>query len=159
MSKHRTNQDRYLTRRILFDGKHDGSDSLYDPDFHPADIVRYFRERFELITDPERFQTEHRLQHVMTPVRPPSLAGYAAELGVRRETLWGWGKRHEEFDEAVGVCKAMQEAAIIELTALGAYNPSFAALMMKNLHDWQDKVEAVHKGGVTLNFDRQDEDA
>lgn len=153
-------KDRYLTRRILYDDDPKVAGKLrYDPDFHPEDIKLYFKERYDALTDPERFETEHRLDYVMAKVRPPSLAGYAAQVGVTRECLWSWTKKYEAFEEAVGVCKAMQEAAIIELTACGAYNPSFAALMMKNLHEWQDKVENTHRGGVTLNFDEQDEDA
>ena len=159
MARHKTCQDRYITRRILYDGKHDGSECLYDENFHPEDIVRYFTEAYSKIEEPERFETEHRLQHVITPVRPPSLSGYAARIEVRRETLWAWCKKYEAFNVAVDRCKAIQEAAIIEITALGGYNANFAALIMKNLHDWQDKVEANHKGGVTLNFDKQDEGA
>lgn len=154
-----TAHERYETRRILFDGKHDGSARIYDRDFHPEDIVRYFTERYEQLEDPERYATEHRLTYVEKPVRPPSLAGYAATIGVGRETLWSWRKKYDAFAEAVDACKAMQEAMIVELTATGAYNAGFAALMMKNFHDWQDKVEQTHKGGVTLNFDAQDEEA
>lgn len=151
--------DRYTTRRILYDGAHDGSVKIYDPDFHPEDVQTYFRERFDDIVDPERFVSKNRLEYVQKPVRPPSMAGYAALIGVSVCTVHEWEKNYPEFRSAVGVCKAMQEALIVELSACNGLNPGFAALMMKNFHGWQDKVEQTHKGGVTLNFDAQDEEA
>lgn len=145
--------------RMLHDEKHDGSVCLYNPDFHPEDIVQYFRERFDALDDAERYESKHHLTYVSNPVRPPSLAGYCARVGISTSTLWSWAQKYTVFDDAVGQCKAMQEAMIIELTSVGAYNPAFAALMMKNLHEWQDKLEQTHKGGVTLVFDEQDESA
>ena len=87
------------------------------------------------------------------------MASYAAEIGVGRATIWTWGERYEEFGDALEHCKAMQEAILLELGATGSLNNGFVALMMKNLHGWQDKVEATHRGGVTLVFDKQDEEA
>ncbi len=150
---------RYITRRILYDGAHDGSAKIYDPDFHPDDIVVYFTERYEKMQDPERFKSRHALTYVQEPVRPPTFSGYAAEVGVSTKTLWQWKVEYEAFEDSMGICKAMQEAMIIEMSACKAYDPRFAALMMKNMHDWQDKVEQTHKGGVTLNFDAQDKEA
>lgn len=155
----RPQTERYRTDRILEGRKRTGRRPKYDPTVHPAGIVDYFRQRYDAIIDPERFESEHRLEYVQAKVRPPSLAGYAASIGVSRECVWSWRKKHPEFDEAVGQCLAMQESVIIELAATGAYNPSFAALMMKNLHAWHDKIENTHRGEVTLNFDDQDAEA
>ncbi len=96
------------------------------------------------------------MKWVQAPVPPPTLAGYAAKVGVRRETLWAWGRRHPEFGEAVGLCKAMQEHLVIQMGLLGAYPPGFAMFMLRNLLGWKDKVERVHRGVVVLRFDSQD---
>lgn len=157
--KNNATRARYERRRILYDVPHDGSVKIYDPDFHPEDIQTYFRERFERLRDPQRYATEHRLTYVQEPIRPPTLAGYAAECGISKKTVWAWAAQYEAFEEAVEICKAMQEAMVVELTATNGYNPGFAALMMKNLHGWQDKIEQTHRGGVTLKFDAQDEEA
>ena len=157
--KRQTVKERYEIRRILYDEKHEGSGLRYDPDFHPKDFVRYFRARYDDLKDAERYATEHRLTYVAKPTRPPTLAGYAAEIHVGRGCMWDWAKKYEAFDLAVEECKAIQEAMVVELTAIGAYNPTFAAFMMKNLHNWQDKIEQTHRGAVTLNFDDEDEKA
>ena len=96
------------------------------------------------------------MKHVQAPVSPPTLAGYAARVGVRRETLWAWTRQHEEFGEAVGICKAIQEQVLVTMGLLGAYAPGLTIFMLKNLLGWQDKVEQVQKGAVVLRFDAQD---
>ena len=96
------------------------------------------------------------MKYVQAPVTPPTLSGYAAKIGVRRETLWAWTRQHEEFDEAVGICKAIQEHVLVTMGLLGAYRPSMTIFMLKNLLGWKDKVEQVHKGAVVLRFDAQD---
>jgi len=63
---------------------------------------------------------------------------------------------HEEFDEAVGICKAIQEQVLVTMGLLGAYRPGFTVFMLKNLLGWQDKFEHVQKGTVVLRFDAQD---
>lgn len=154
--------DRYKTEDMLFgEDDHKLGRKIYRPDFHPGDIVEYFSERYDQLRDPERFETPQRLEHVTSPIRPPTLAGYSARLYIGRSTLWKWRKKYPEFEEAVGVCKEMQEDMIIFLSSCGAYNAGFAALMAKNMFDdpWKDKVEADMKGTVELKFDQQDEDA
>ena len=63
---------------------------------------------------------------------------------MRRETLWAWARRHEEFDEAVGVCKAIQEDVLVTMGLLSAYAPGLTIFTLKNLLGWEDKME----GGV-----------
>jgi hypothetical protein len=92
-------------------------------------------------------------------VRPPTFSGFAAKIGVRPETLWIWAKEHTEFGEAAARAKAMQEDALIALGAAGAFDSRFVALIMKNLHGWQDRVEQTNRGAVTLVFDAQDKEA
>ena len=43
--------------------------------------------------------------------------------------------------------------------ALGAYVPSVAIFMLKNLSGWADKVEQRNTTAVVLKFDAQDADA
>ncbi len=134
-----------------------GRPSKYRPDRHPKDIVAYFRASFDALEAPERVESRHGgVKYVQAPVRPPTLAGYAAKVGVRRETLWAWTRQHEEFDEAVGICKAIQEHLLINMGLLGAYAPGLTIFMLKNLLDWQDKVEQVNRGTVVVRVDEQD---
>lgn len=156
--KDRTLREQYEARNIL-EGAPDSPIQVYDPEVHPKGLVDYFSNRLKQIEDPEKYATEHRLVYVTKPVRPPTLAGYAVSIGVRRETLWAWGKQHTEFDEAVGIAKSIEQQILIEQGLLGAYNPGVVALCLKNLQGWTDRVEETHKGSVTLHFDKQDEEA
>ena len=87
--------------------------------------------------------------------RPPLFTGYAVRIGVRRQTLWNWARQHEEFGQAVGVCKAMQEHVFITMGLLGAYRPGMAKFVLKNLFRWHDKVEQANHG-VVLRVVEQD---
>ena len=157
--KRRTVAERRETRRIHFSGKV-GRPSKYRPDHHPEDVVAYFRVSLDAMKAPERVvSAQGGVKYVQAPVPPPTLAGYAAKIGVRRETLWAWTQQHEEFDEAVGICKGIQEQVLVTMGLLGAYRPGITVFMLKNLLGWQDKVEHVQKGAVVLRFDAQDASA
>ncbi len=154
-----TAAERIEARRIPFAGKV-GRPSKYRPDHHPEDIVAYFRASLDALEAPERVESRHGgVKYVQAPVRPPTLAGYAAKVGVRRETLWAWARQHEEFDEAVGICKAIQEHVFINMGLLGAWRPGMTIFVLKNLLRWQDKIERAHRGHVTLLLDAQDANA
>ena len=77
------------------------------------------------------------------------------KIGVRRQTLWNWARRHEEFDEAVGISKAMQEHIFITMGLLGAYRPGMTIFVLKNLLRWQDKIEKANRGRVILRVVEQ----
>lgn len=152
-------QEQYRIRRLLFDDP-GPPNRIYDGEVHPAEIVAFFKERYDQIEDASKFVTEKgQVGYTAKPVRPPTMAGYAASIMVRRETLWGWAKQHADFDEALGVCKAMQEALLVELGTIGALNASVTNFTLKNLQEWTDRVEETHKGNVALQFDAQDSEA
>lgn len=156
--KSQTQEEAHEARRILYDGLPTGQ-LRYDSDFHPADIQQYFRERYAEIDDPERFESENKLDFVMKKIRLPTFSGYCASLGISRSTARKWGEKYPEYELALDICKGLQHDMIVSLAACGAYNPNFAALMMKNQHEWQDKIETTSRGTINLHFDAQDEDA
>lgn len=156
-----THKQRELLKRIFLDKpRRTCPTKIYDENVHPEGIIEFFKNRFDQIRDAEKYVTEKgQVGYVMKPIRPPTLAGYAAHIGVSRITLWDWRQRYEEFDEAVDLCKAMQEALLVELGTTGALNPAVTNFTLKNLQDWMDKVEETHKGTVALQFDGQDAEA
>lgn len=155
----RTIQEQLKTRRLLHDDP-GPPNKVYNPDVHPAEIVAFFKERFDQVQDAVKVTTDKgAVSWVAKPVRPPTMAAYAATISVRRETLWAWSKQYEAFGEALGICKAMQEAILVELGTIGALNPAVTNFVLKNLQEWTDRVEETHKGTVALQFDAQDSDA
>ncbi len=158
--KRRSAAERRETMRILFAGKV-GRPPKYRPDFHPDDIVAYFQASLDAIEEPERVESpQGGVKHVQAPVPPPTLAGYAAKIGVARETLWDWGHKHDEFSNAINGYKAIQEQVFLHMGATGAYVPSVTIFMLKILQGWTDRLEQKHTGGaVVLQFYAQDANA
>ncbi len=154
--KTRTAAERREAQRILF-ARRVGRPSKYRPDFHPDHIVAYFRPAFDAVEEPERVESRRGgVRYVQRPVTFPTLGAYAAKVGVRRETLWAWARRHEAFAEAVGICKAIQEHVLINMSLLGTYVPSFALFLLRNLRRWKDQGKQGPEGGVVLIFDTED---
>jgi len=147
---------------LLF-GEREAPNRVYDPGAHPAQLLAYFRAAFEALegeSRPRQVVDDHgRVTNTRALVDPPTLVGFAARLGVRRETLWRWAEQHTEFGEAMDVARAMQQHVFIALASTGAYDSRFASFCLKNLHEWTDRVEQTSKGAVTLVFDAQDAEA
>lgn len=157
-----TKKQRLIAEQMLFDppSRTHKFGKVYNPYFHPQDILQYFKERLESLPEIERIKTERGdVKYIQKPVRLPTLSGYAVQLGVTRETLWSWSQEHTDFGEAYGQAKACQEELLIQAGAVGGYDKSLAIFILKNLQGWQDRVEQTHRGGVTLQFDAEDENA
>ncbi len=134
-----------------------GRPSDYRPDFHCAHIAAYFRPAFDALEEPERVESRRGgVRYVQRPVTFPTLAGYAAKIGVSQEALWEWTRQHEEFDEAVGVGQAIQEHVLVNMALLRGYVPSVAIFLLKSLLGWKDEGEQVPERAVVLRFDAQD---
>lgn len=156
----RSPKERHRAQNIL-DGSPSAGDAVeYDPEYHPADLVEFFRSRFEDVVDAiENVNDKGDLKFVPKPARPPTFAGYAAKIGAARETLWRWSKRHTEFAEAVDQAKAIQEAFLVELGAIGGLNAQMTMFALKNLQGWSEKADLDVHGHVELSFDSQDAEA
>ncbi len=154
--KDRTLREQRNALKILR-GTGGGAVPFYDPAVHPAGLVAFFQKRLDELGDAVHVITEKGQQsYLKKPVRPPTLAAYAASIGVSRFTLRNWSQRHDEFSDAYEIAKTIQEAIVVELALQGAYNSNFAAFVLKNLQGWTDRVEATHVGGIVLKLDEQD---
>jgi hypothetical protein len=79
----------------------------------------------------------------------PTLARFATNIGVTRETLHDWATaknadgspRNPGFSYAYKKAKDLQEANLVEGTIAGAYNSTFAIFTAKNVLGWRDKIE------------------
>lgn len=151
-------RERAEIRNLLYGAP--SNEPVYDPGYHPRSIREYFQKALDEVEEIERNVDVHgRLTYHLRPVKPPTIAAWALSVGVTRETVWYWGKRHTEFKEALGIAKAAQEQVFVTMGALGSYHTGFATMMMKNLQEWKDKFEAETTSAVTITFDSQDEEA
>lgn len=83
------------------------------------------------------------------PALFPTLARFAANIGVTTETLHDWATaknadgslKNEPFSYAYKKAKDLQQANLVEGTLAGAYNSTFAIFTAKNVLGWRDKIE------------------
>jgi len=91
--------------------------------------------------------------------RLPTLVRFAMKIGVHRDTLHKWSKKHPEFFDAMSEAKKIQEEHLMNASLLGLYNSSFAIFTAKNVCGWTDKVETEHRGeGIKINFSKAEKD-
>lgn len=110
------------------------------------EIVKYFKEKCEPIKSKDKDGKE-----VLKPAsRPPTLYGFAANIGVCIDTIHEWGQKHDAFSDAVKRCKAIQAQFVIEGGMSGDTNTAFSIFMMKNNFNWSDKVQQEVNTRVTL---------
>ncbi|HUR42195.1 MAG TPA: hypothetical protein VM240_13605 [Verrucomicrobiae bacterium] len=107
-------------------------------------------ESFEI----EEILKNGRIVKARVPKAPPTLARFAQQIGVCRDTIHKWSTEVQptghpqagqlarpEFSEAVAYAKAAQEAILLEGAVLGLYNAPAAQFALKNYSGLQDKVE------------------
>lgn len=92
------------------------------------------------------------------PNQLPTLAGFARSIGVNRDTIQEWTKKHKEFSVALKFAKDCQEDILIQNGLIGLYQGSFAIMATKNLIAWRDKQEVEHSGNVTIAATKLDEE-
>jgi hypothetical protein len=123
-----------------------GRPPKYTDDFADQ-LIEYFNTpptREVIVKDKQGNETTQVLPGVF-----PTLARFAANIGVCRDTLHDWSTaknpdgtyRHPAFSDAYKRAKALQEANLVEGTMAGAYNSTFAIFTAKNVLGWRDKIE------------------
>jgi hypothetical protein len=88
----------------------------------------------------------------------PSFAGFAAKIGVHRDTLHEWCKNHDEFSDAYKKAKEMQENWTLVNGHKGTCNTAFAIFAAKNIHGYRDKQPGEDDKTITLNDLRNKKD-
>ena len=99
------------------------------------------------------------------PNKFPTLARFAADIGVGQKTLSNWYRAvhpethpnagelaYPEWRTAYEACKSKQESLLIEGTMCGAYNAAFASKVAVNLMQWKDKVDIELKAEIKADI-------
>ena len=85
-----------------------------------------------------------------------SVASFAAEIGVARDTISEWANRHPEFSAAVKIakakCGAWWETQGRNLAVNGGGSATLVIFGLKNMSpdDWREKQEIQHGGKVDV---------
>ncbi len=136
-----------------------GRPTKYNKDF-PQAIVDYFTSCWEEIADVERnVAVTGHLQFVQKPTEVPTFEGFAMVSGVCTETLYEWAGVHDDFSNAMKVCRNISVRCTHRLSGAGGMPPALGIFTLKNTGKWTDRHEVELGGPVTLLFDSQDEEA
>lgn len=118
--------------------------SKYEHDFCRL-VVKYFQTAHTRMVNREVATPKGAIQVEVEEANPlPTLAGFAASIGVSTSTLAKWRKKYPEFDNAVQVAQAYQEDMLTNNALRGKFAAAPSIFAMKNLMGWRDKIE--HSG-------------
>jgi hypothetical protein len=124
-----------------------GRPTLYRPEYCEQLLDYFSIKPYEVleITDNQGQVKERK----PVPNLFPTLARFAVNIGVTRDTLYEWSTaenedgsiKYPEFSYAYKKAKEYQEANLVEGTLSGAYQQTFAIFAAKNILGWRDKTE------------------
>lgn len=88
----------------------------------------------------------------------PTIEGFCVEIGITKETLHRWVKKHEEFSDAYKIAKQKQKQILVQGGLTSEFNSSFAKFVAVNCTDLVDKSEVKTENehnvkGYGLAFD------
>lgn len=75
-------------------------------------------------------------------VRFPNKGGLAVHLGVRRETLYDWAKKYEEFSNIMEEIGAIQESRLLENGLAGIYNSTITKVILTK-HGYREGIDTT----------------
>ena len=116
---------------IMADAK-TGRPSKYEERFCD-EVVQFFSgEVYTQSVDPNG-------RPIFTPNKFPTMARFAASIGVHRATLLEWCDSQPAFFDAYKEAQSLQEAWLVEGAMVGAYVSNFSIFTAKNVLGWRDK--------------------
>jgi transcriptional regulator with XRE-family HTH domain len=115
-----------------------GRPTKYDAKYC-QEMVKFFDvDATRIVEDMRRdgSTTERRVANAM-----PTFAKFARKIGVSRDTLNEWTRKHAEFSDSYKRCKELQEEFLINVGLAGVTSASFVIFTMKNVCGWRDEKD------------------
>jgi len=78
----------------------------------------------------------------------PFISAFARKIGVCRDTINEWTKKHKEFSDSLKKAKELQKEFLITNGLLGLYQPTFAIFTAKNITDMRDQKQVAIEGEI-----------
>ena len=128
-----------------------GRPTLYRPEYCERLIAMFNVEAF---TNESYTNGNGEEKTRVVPCKFPTLARFAANIDVDRDTLKEWANKtdesgalvHPEFSAAYKKAKDLQEAILVEGGLAGAYETPFAIFTAKNVIGWRENSKMEHVG-------------
>ena len=119
---------------------------MYDPRFVDEIVAFFDVEPYDRVSIYDKNGNE---SFQLVPNKFPTLARFAANIGVTRETLHDWSTKRNDNDEliypefsyAYKKAKEFQEACLVEGTMAGAFHATFSIFAAKNILGWRDSKD------------------
>jgi len=118
------------------------------------------------ITEEGEVYQDAKGKPVMIPCEFPTLASFACQINVCRDTLYEWSTarypegheqenklKYPEFSYSYKVTKEHQERILTQGGLTGAFQGNFAIFTAKNVIGWRDKHDIALEGEVGITFD------
>ncbi len=132
-----------------------GRPTKYDPKYC-EEIIKFFDQEphFEtpVVTTYKDGTTKEEVKFI--PCDLPTLAGFAREIRVNRDTINQWAKDYKEFSVAIKYAKDLQEHILVTNGLKGLYAQPFAIMATKNIMQWRDKQELGVDGTLEVIIKR-----
>jgi len=106
----------------------------------------------KIITEINKYLTEAIPQNM----KIPTVEGIALKLGISKNTLYEWAKKHPEFQDALDELKMKQKEALTEIGIFGGkeINATIVALLLKVNHDMIETDRHEFRGdGFLIKLD------
>jgi len=84
----------------------------------------------------------------------PTSAGLGLFIGINRDTVFEWRKKHQAFSDSYDLMMMFQENEVWQKALKGQYNSNISKLMLAN-HGYSDKVSTENKN-TNLDVDVND---
>ena len=90
----------------------------------------------------------------------PSVAGLSTYIGINRDTIYSWMKKHKELSDTVSMMMAQQEQTLLNNGLDGTFNAHITKLVLSK-HGYTDNANnnnniqiVVSRDGVEVNQDK-----
>jgi len=71
----------------------------------------------------------------------PTIAGFACEAHVNKDTLYEWAAGHPTFSDALDELRYVQERKLLSGGLEGSYNPTIAKLILATNHGYKERTD------------------
>jgi len=71
----------------------------------------------------------------------PTIAGFACEAHVNKDTLYEWAAGHPRFSDALDELRYIQERKLLSGGLEGSYNPTIAKLILATNHGYKERTD------------------
>lgn len=135
-----------------------GRPSQYKPEYCSMLIEHFSKDPYEIKLVKKVTKSGDVIEeNIIIPSDFPTLASFAIELGVSRDTLYEWSKVHKEFSYAYNRGKDFQERYLTINGLKGLLQGNFAIFTAKNVIDWRDKTEIETNQNIQAKVEMTDD--